>query len=279
MSYLTDWHLESGFTTIVLFAILYAIGWSRRVDRGGALADAALAATGAGVLAVALASPLAALAERLFWAHMAQHVLFLAVAPPLILLGRPWTTAWRGLPLQVRRRIAPGVVGGRWGRPVRAFARVLSWPPFALAIFCGVLFAWHVPALFDATLRVPAVHVTEHLAFLAAGLVLWSQLIDSPPLRSRLGYPIRALYATAAIAAGTALTVVLVLAPEPLYAGYAQLASRPGGISALADQRLAAGIMWIPGSIPFVAALLVFAARWLESEAGGRKAAMPVGER
>ena len=38
-----------------------------------------------------------------------------------------------------------------------------------------------------------------------------------------------------------ALAVVLALAPHPLYGFYAHLASRPGGISAMADQQIAAG--------------------------------------
>jgi cytochrome c oxidase assembly factor CtaG len=60
------------------------------------------------------------------------------------------------------------------------------------------------------------------------------------------------------------LALALGLASSPFYPGYAQLASRPGGISALADQHLAAGVMWVPGSIPFVLALMLFAYRWLD---------------
>jgi putative membrane protein len=62
------------------------------------------------------------------------------------------------------------------------------------------------------------------------------------------------------------LAVVLALAPSPLYAAYASLSSRPGGISALTDQQLAGGMMWGPGSIPY--AIVVFWAlyRWLGPE-------------
>ena len=47
------------------------------------------------MLAVALSSPLDALSEQLFWAHMVQHVLLLIVAAPLIVLARPWIRLWR----------------------------------------------------------------------------------------------------------------------------------------------------------------------------------------
>jgi hypothetical protein len=41
--------------------------------------------------------------------------------------------------------------------------------------------------------------------------------------------------------------------PHPLYSYYAELAHRPGGISALTDQQLAAGVMWVPGLVALVA--------------------------
>ena len=66
------------------------------------------------------------------------------------------------------------------------------------------------------------------------------------------------------------LAVVLGLAPEPLYGAYAALAHRPGGLSALADQQLAAGVMWVPGSVPYCIVLVVAAFRWLDPAAGPR---------
>jgi len=65
---------------------------------------------------------------------------------------------------------------------------------------------------------------------------------------------------------------VLAIAPSPLYGHYAHLASRPGGISALADQQLAAGVMWVPGSITFVLVIFVYVHRWLAPETEGAPA-------
>ena len=244
---------------LVPAALLYYLGVRRHVGGRRARGDALLFAAGLGTLAVALAWPLAALDQELFWAHMAQHVLILAVAPPLILLGRPWSTIPRVLPVGLRRKTARAVAGRSW----------LS-PPVALAAFCGVLVAWHIPVLYDATLRSSAVHVLEHALFLAAGLLFWSQLIDSPPFRSPLDAGRRALWAALGMAVGSAVGLALAFASAPLYSGYANLPSRPGRISALADQHLAAGIMWVPGSIPFVAAFIVFVCRWLDETARER---------
>jgi len=280
VSYLTDWQFESPLPTVALVAALYAIGWRKRaVRRREARLQAALFAAGLGTLVLAFASPLASLDEDLFWAHMTQHVLLLAVAPPLILLGRPWSTTWRAFPLCLRRAAAHRVLRASRSASVRTAWRTLTAPIIGLGLFCGTLAFWHLPGLYDLTLRSSAAHELEHALFLATGLLLWSQLIDSPPLRSRLAYPARAVYATVAMVAGSLLAIVLAVAAEPLYAPYAEAASRPGGISALADQQLAAGIMWVPGSIPFAAAVLVFVDRWLGTEgAGTRGTIRAVGE-
>jgi putative membrane protein len=267
LSYLNDWQLEPPSTTLALFALLYAVGWRKRAARRRAARTQALFfASGVAALVLALNSPLAALDDKLFWAHMAQHVLLLVVAPPLLLLGRPWSTVWRAVPLPVRRAAAHGVLRLAERGWVRVLWRVAAAPATALVIFVGTLAVWHLPGLWGATLRSPGLHVFEHVTFLASGLLFWSQLIDSPPVRSRLGYPARALHATAAMAASWVLALVIAAASAPLYEGYAELASRPGGISALADEQLAAGIMWVPGSIPFVVAILIYTYRWLEPE-------------
>jgi cytochrome c oxidase assembly factor CtaG len=57
------------------------------------------------------------------------------------------------------------------------------------------------------------------------------------------------------------LAIVLGFASTPLYA---YPTARPGGLSAIGDQHLAAGVMWVPGSLPFVVAAVLFAYRWLE---------------
>ena len=68
------------------------------------------------------------------------------------------------------------------------------------------------------------------------------------------------------------LALVLAFAPTPLYAAYAALHHRLGGLSALADQQLAAGVMLGIGSIPFTIAVFVFVYAWLGEE---RPAARP----
>jgi putative membrane protein len=214
------------------------------------------------VLLVALASPLERLSEQLFWAHMLQHILLLVVAPPLIVLACPWIRLWRSLPLDARRSLARGLVHGRltW---LRHSSAALGRPLPTFALFCGVVLAWHVPVLFDATLHSEALHAIEHTLFFLTALMFWKQAIDSPPLHAPLSELQRIVYLIGAMVVMWVLAVVLALAPHPLYSAYADRASRPGGISALADQQIAAGIMWVPGSLAFVIVLFFYLNRWL----------------
>jgi cytochrome c oxidase assembly factor CtaG len=201
------------------------------------------------------------------------------VAPPLIVLSAPWLRLWRPLPLGFRRTVAKGVARGWWAAPLRALGRLLSRPVPAWIAFNGVLVAWHLPALFDLTLSNEAVHDLEHATFLVAGVLFWLQVIDSKPVRARLGYGARAVYLTGALLVSWVLALVLAFASTPLYDAYAQLTNRPGGLSAIADQQLAAGMMWVPGSIPFTIAIVWALYRWLEPTADPSVAARRNGQR
>jgi putative membrane protein len=128
-------------------------------------------------------------------------------------------------------------------KPLRAPAAAA----LALALFTANMIVWHVPALFDTTLRSTAVHELEHALFLGTGLYLWSFLV-----RSRLTPPARALYASLAMIACWLLALTLGVASSSFYTGYS-----------VGDQHLAAGMMWVPGSVPFVLAVMLYTYRWL----------------
>jgi putative membrane protein len=279
MTTLTSWNVEPPLLLALACAFLYWRGGRRQVSaqRSGLerTGRAWLFYWGLATLVVALDSPLDSLSSRLFAAHMAQHVLLLTVAPPLLVLSAPWSRLWQPLPLGFRRAAARAVLLDPGWRPVRTAARSIARPVPAWVLFNGNLVLWHVPALYDATLRSFAVHDLEHALFVSTGLLFWAQVVDSPPFRARLDWLRRVAYVTGGIAVGWVLAIVLALAPSPIYPAYASLASRPGGLSALGDQQIAAGVMWVPGSIAFAIAFVVFFYRWLGPEPTGRSAVRP----
>jgi len=266
----SSWPVQWPLVALVLAAALYFLGGRASPRRGDARRRARGAAFYVGLLTLALAidSPVDAYADTLFWAHMVQHVLLMMVAPPLLLLGRPWPRIARPIPLAVRRPVARAVLAGEGLAPLRAPSRWLSSPLPAFVLFNATLLAWHLPVLYDLTLRDGLVHDLEHALFFGTALLFWAHLV--PGGRRALTDAGRVAYATAAILVSWVLAVAIGLASAPLYAGYADLADRPWGLSALADQQLAAGVMWVPGSVPLTIALLFAVASWLDPSSDQR---------
>lgn len=257
----SGWSIEPPLAYVVIAGLLYWLGGRRGRSRQAPIRTISFVA-GMVMIVLALDSPIDDAADRLFWVHMVQHVLLLTAAPPLILLGRPWPRMWRALPLRFRTQVGRGIARSGAAAPVRALARPLP----AWMLFNGSIILWHVPALYNATLNSNAIHQAEHAMFFFTGLLFWARVIDPGPLRPRLEWPARIAYVTGAMVVGFALGLTLVSASHPLIAHYAALQHRPGGLTALDDQQLAGGMMWVPGSISFTIAALIGFYRWLEPE-------------
>jgi cytochrome c oxidase assembly factor CtaG len=248
---------------VVVSALLYLLGGR---SRGSPLGREPLRNlsffAGLAVIVLALNSPIDHYADDLFWVHMIQHILLLTVAPPLILLGRPWPRMWRALPLRARTALGRTLSGARWTAPVRSLARPLP----AWILFNATVVAWHIPSAYNATLTSNVVHQLEHAMFFFLALLFWARVIDPGPLRPRLIWPVRIGYTLGAMVVGWVLAIVLVTVQHPLYGHYAALIHRPGGISAMTDQQFAAGVMWVPGSIAYSVTLMLGFYRWLEPD-------------
>ena len=257
------WSIQAALIYVVLAALLYWLGGRGRRRRAPRepLREAAFAA-GLLTIVISLEGPIDNYAGELFWVHMLQHVLLLTVAPPLILLGRPWPRMWRALPLRARTTVGRSIARARWTAPVRALARPLP----AWVLFNATIVVWHIPAAYNATLTNETIHNCEHAMFFFAGLLFWARVVDPGPLRPRLVWPLRVAYVVGGMVVGWILAITLVLVPHPLYAHYAALAQRPGSISALMDQQIAGGMMWVLGSISYGVAMLIGFYKWLEPD-------------
>jgi putative membrane protein len=260
------WSIQAPLAYVAIAGMLYWLGGRRPRARTGTPLQTASFLAGLVTIVLALDSPIDGYADELFWVHMLQHVLLLTVAPPLILLGRPWPRMWRALPLQQRTTISRSIARARWAAPLRALTRPIP----AFVLFNVTILAWHIPAAYDATLTSNAIHQLEHAMFFFTGLLFWARVIDPGPLRPRLIWPARVAYVVGAMIVGWVLAIILVVVPHPLYAHYAQLVERPGGISAITDQQLAGGVMWVPGSIAYGIAALIGFYRWLEPDGAPR---------
>lgn len=282
----TDWQFGPPFVGVLLVSAVYLRGYralqglSRRrtgTTSGRRRRDAALFGTALGVILIAVQSPLDAAADISFAAHMVQHLLLLVVAPPLIVLGAPWTVLLCGLPKGVRTPVVRFVARSGWTAPVRWVAHRISRPVPALILLNANLWAWHIPAAYDETLRNAAVHDTEHLLFLSTGVLFALQLYDSRPFKAKVTPLGRVVPLLCAIVPSWILAMVLTYASAPLYPVYAALPHRLFGMSALNDQGIGAAIMWVPGMLPYSIAILASIYGWLgrEEEANSVRQLVP----
>jgi cytochrome c oxidase assembly factor CtaG len=148
------------------------------------------------------------------------------------------------------------VVLSRAAAPLRVAARALTRPVVAWVLFFGTIAASHLPVVFDYVERHAALHELEHLAFFSLGLLFWSRVFDSPPVRAPLGGVRRLGFLLTAGLAETALSVAIMAAHRPLYEPYRALTPRPEHITALADQQFGGAIMFEPASIPLLLAII-----------------------
>jgi len=144
----------SVMTSLSVAGALYAVGARRSRLRKTGPAAIRILAFYAGLLVVvtALESPIDRWADRYFWVHMLQHELLLMVAPPLVLLGKPFPAMWRAVSPPRRRQVAQALVKSvRWQAVWRAAA---GWrtPRAAWIMFMASFFLWHVPYAYDLTL-------------------------------------------------------------------------------------------------------------------------------
>jgi cytochrome c oxidase assembly factor CtaG len=188
-------------------------------------------------LVAALVTPIDGLGEEyLFSAHMLQHVLLGDIAPLLLLLSlsrvmlRPLTRRLMG----IERALGP-----------------LASPFTAIFVWLGTMYLWHIPALYDAALEHPLIHVLEHFSFFGAGLALWWPLVQPIPMRRSLTGLQPLGYIAAAKGGLAALGLLLAWSSTAYYPFYEDV-PRIWGLSAVEDQNVAGVIMMVEQSLTLV---------------------------
>jgi putative membrane protein len=175
------------------------------------------------VAAFALLSPLCALSVSLFSARIAQHMVLLLAAAPLLALGLP-------APRNSDGRIRVWLLGGA---------------------FLVALWYWHMPNPYQATFDSKFVYWVMHLTLFGTGVLLWRELLAG---RREAGGDALAVALLTSMQMGL-LGAVLTVAGRPLF--FAHLTTtQVWGLTPLEDQQLGGVIMWVPGIALFLWASL-----------------------
>jgi cytochrome c oxidase assembly factor CtaG len=259
-----DWEWDVWVTApLALSAMLYTAGLSRLwrragVGRGVAVWQALAFAAGWATLALALVTPLHAVAEHLFAAHMIEHELLMTVAAPLLAVSRPLGTFLRALPRPARTALT----GAGHANLVRTAWRFVTGQTAATVLHGLAIWVWHIPRLLDATLVDEGLHRMQHVSFLGSALVFWWAVLRGP---KRI-YGVGAFHVFATMIHTSLLGALLTLAPRVLYP--LQTHDAPAfGLAPLEDQQLAGLLMWAPGSVVYLVAGLGLMSVWLRSAA------------
>jgi putative membrane protein len=197
------------------------------------------------VVGIALSPPLDAAADESLPLHMVQHMLLLAVAPPLLILGEPIRVAFDWLPPRGARRLADLLRSP----PLQALLN----PLVALAVFATVVLATHLPAVFDGAMESDPLHALEHGAYLGAGLLFWAAALGADPAGGPLSLVGVTALLTAAMVPMIAVGVAISTATGVFYFPYAAGTTTAKAIS---EQDAGATAMWA-GDLPFAAAVVL----------------------
>jgi cytochrome c oxidase assembly factor CtaG len=200
---------------------------------------------------------------------MVQHLLLVMIAPPLLLLANPLPFFMWGLPDGVRRRVA-GLL--RRESAFRRGLRSAASPGLAWMVFVAVFLGWHDPNAYNAALRSDFVHDMEHLTFFASAMLFWWLVVGAGPRVRSLSRGMRLALVLGAVPVNMLAGVAISFANQPIYTYYTTV-PRLWGLSVMQDQMWGGVIMWIPGSMMYLAAALILIAGLVQTEA--EKQALP----
>jgi putative membrane protein len=261
----TAWTFEPPFVAgLLVTSWLYARGVRRlraRVRTARGIAPWRVWSFAGGMFAtfVALVTPMAAAGGALFSAHMAQHLVLMLIAAPLLVLGAPMRVMlWAFDP--PRRRLLGGLGRRPW---LHGTWRVLTNAVVAWLVHAFALWVWHHPYLFQLTLRSEAAHVAQHVSFFGTALIFW-WVVAAPGRRQRMHAGLAVLYVFTTAVQSAALGALLTFSSQPLYPEYARGAAL-WGLTPLEDQQLAGLIMWVPGGVLYLLAAIAILAAWFRS--------------
>lgn len=197
--------------------------------------------------------------------HMVAHMVLGMIAPIGIVLGAPITLALRTLP-QSRDGQELGVRGLLIKALHSRYARVLTNPVVALAIFDGSLFALYFTSLFGGMMQSHQGHLFMNIHFILTGILFFHVIVGVDPNPRKVPHIIRIVILFAAMSIHAFFSVALMSASTLIDGGYFESLQRPWSLDLLADQRTGGAIGWAMGEIPILIALVATFIQWMRDD-------------
>jgi putative membrane protein len=250
----TRWEL-SAFPLLVVLLLVAAGAWYLRADwvlaaRGRRWKTRRTAAFFAGLVTIdlALQSPIATMTGTYFQAHVVQHLLLMAVAPPLLAMGAPST-----LFLQTATRKHKE----RWLAILRSrsFA-VLTHPVLVAFLYFGVMFIFFLSSLINVAMTHMWLMDVINLIFLFGGALFWWPMVGIDPIiHWKLGYGARMFFVLVGSAIDAFLGVAILNLSHPIASMYSISSTHGGG-----------GLLWAGTDVLALVAFGPIYLQWMRSE-------------
>lgn len=245
---------------LIAWLALYVRGWRRLRRRGAALASVYrlfvfLAATA--LVGFALVSPMNQLYAQYFFVRSLQTIILYLMAAPAFFLSCAYDVMLWGLPVCARHWMYHKV-----NRRTRAsrYMRKVTPPGVAWLLFLAAFAIWQEPTFVNWSASQPLVHAIGLVVMGFLALLFWWPISGSGPRLHRPLVPWMCavmLLITEFVNMTTGISIAF--STQPFYAHYvAAAAADPQRVlSALDDQTLGGGIIWVPGSFVYVSAIVL----------------------
>ena len=211
----------------------------------------------AGLVAVdlALQSPVATFTASYFQAHVAQHLLLMVVAPPLLALGAPST-----LLLQTASRANKK----RWLAVLRSrpFA-VATHPVLVWFFYFGAMFAFFLSPLLNFAMEHMALMDAINLAFLLGGTFYWWPMVGLDPIvHWKMGYGARLANLAIGVPFEAFLGIAIMSQRAPIASMYTLASTQAGG-----------ALLWAATEVATFTGMVPIVLQWVRADdRAGRRA-------
>ncbi|HKN94101.1 MAG TPA: cytochrome c oxidase assembly protein [Thermoleophilaceae bacterium] len=193
------------------------------------------------VLLLAVLSPPAdSWSDKLFSAHMAQHLAIGDFSALLLVLGMTGPMMQPILHIKVIDRL-----------------RFLTNPIPAVTVWALNFYTWHLPFMYKAAYENDLIHAVQHLSFLIFGAIMWMPLFGPLPKPAWFNSFAKLGYIITVRLLGTLLANVFIWSGTVFYTFYAA-GEAHASVSPLTDQSIAGAVMMLEESI-----LTIFLFGWL----------------
>ena len=200
-------------------------------------------------------------AQHMFFIHRAQHFILHHVGAFLIALGASGTVLWAGIPEFLKPVFT--------SKPVRALVDFIMHPIVAPLLFVGMIYLWLIPAIHTRVMLDKRLYDVMNWSMALDGIAFWWLVLDPRPKPpARIGSGVRALLIIAVEPPQMVLGAILSLSAVDYYPVY-QICGRMFDIPALSDQHYGGLIIWLPGTLLSLLAIILVLINMRRNEEGG----------